>query len=257
MSEMTRADRDQLAKLARQRARLSKTMLSERAKVLESEVEDQLSAEYKFDEDVWADINRQAAHAVAAADRQIADICESWGVAEHLRPSIRLSWSNRGEQMLASRRAELRKLAKARIEAAAAQAKTTIDGHLLAVETELVRDGLASADAHRFLDSMPTPEQLLPRVDINAIEAGKVDDDRRSRYWEPPTGAAADLLTPSTGTAREERRQRIARALEANPEGSDRQIARMAGVDHKTVATARGEIPTETGEFPSDGEVVV
>ena len=247
---------DNLARLARKRAKVSKSMVAERVKVLLADVEDQLSAEYQFDEEVWADINRSAQEAVAKADAQIAELCRSWGVPERFPPGLNLSWYSRGENALAARRAELRKLAEQRLDALAKTAKTTIDVKLLDVETALVRDGLQSAEAHAFLEAMPTPDELLPRVDIGELEGG---DEPERRGWEPPAGAAADLLTPTTGTAREERRKAIARALAANPDGSDRQIARMAGVDHKTVAKVRGdggEIPTEDGELPR-GEVAL
>lgn len=48
----------------------------------------------------------------------------------------------------------------------------------------------------------------------------------------------------------EEKRMRIAAAHKANPNASDREIARDAGVDHKTVGAARKEVLT-VGNFPT------
>jgi hypothetical protein len=132
------------------------------------------------------------------------------------------------------------------------------------VETELIRDGLETADAIRFVEAMPTVDQLLPPVTVGEPESGRHSDQRdsdeyRSRYdsWTPPQDGAGALLTPSSATNREQKRQALAQALAANPEASDRAIARIAGVDHKTVAAARpqaGEVPTEAGEIPTGNE---
>ncbi len=263
---MTKADRGDLERIARKRARLAKSQIGERVKVLRADVEDQLSAEHKFDDATWADITQQASIQVAAADAQIAEICRRNGVPEDLRPSLSLSWHGRGENALASRRSELRKLAQARIDAAAETAKVTIETSLLEVETKLIRDGLASSEAVAFLQAMPTPEQLLLPVDVTELaplEGQRWDgaDDYRARVggWHPPTDTASQLLTPSTMNNREEKRRTIAAALAEHPEHSDRQIARLAGADHKTVGKLRtkaGDFPTEAGEIPTeDGEI--
>ena len=256
---MSKTDRANLERLARKNAALAKTMIGERVKVLRSEVEDQLCAEYKFNDELWADINRKAAAEVAKADAEIAEICRRLGVPENLRPSIRIGWSGRGENGLASRRAELRKLAHARIDAAAESAKVAVETSLLQVETTLIRGGLETAEAAAFIDSMPTADQLLPSVDVAELDSGKGPHETgelsklRSRLggWEPPQDAAGQLLTPSSGTDRESRRQAVAAALAANPDRSNREIARSVGVDHKTVGKLRdkrGEIPQQSGE---------
>jgi hypothetical protein len=253
VTAMSKGERDNLARLARQTGKLSKQHVKERLAALRADVEDQLSAEHASDEEVWADITRQAKAEVAKADKKIAEICRSWGIPEEMRPGLILTWSRRGSSASAERRAELRKLAYARIESAGKSANVTIDTRVLQVETELVRDGLESAEAHAFLASLPSAEDLLPRVDI-----GELDGRSERRPWQPNPELTGQLLTPSNGSAREQRRQAIERALTANPNGSDRAIARMAGVDHKTVAAARsagGEPPGEAGEIPTDGEV--
>jgi hypothetical protein len=58
---------------------------------------------------------------------------------------------------------------------------------------------------------------------------------------------------PSSASSREAKRQAIAAALASNPTGSNREIARLAGVDHHTVAKHRGELPTPYGDSPTDG----
>lgn len=76
---------------------------------------------------------------------------------------------------------ELRKTAQARIEAAAKAARTTIEARSLEVQTELLAAGLTSDAARAFLASMPTPAQLMPTVDVEALAAigGRSSDESR------------------------------------------------------------------------------
>lgn len=270
---MSRADRGNLERLARKRAKVATSMIGERVKVLRADVEDQLSAEYEFDDAVWADITRQAQAEVAKADAKVASICRAMGVAEHLRPSLTVGWQGRGENALASRRTELRRLAHTRIDAAAESAKVAIERSLLEVETGLIRDGLESAQAVKFIEAMPSPDELLSPVRVGELEPeaahsrdNRFGDEMRGRFggWSPPLEAAGELLTPSSATNREAKRQAVAQALAANPQASNRELGRLVGADHKTVGKLRsvgGEIPSDRGEvptaFPTDGEAEV
>jgi hypothetical protein len=122
-------------------------------------------------------------------------------------------------------------------------AKTMIDREALNAETALLSGGLETGEARELLAALPSPEQLMPSLGL---------DDLGVKGWQPPEGAAAQLLTPSTPADR--RRRRILRAIEANPAASDRRIAELADCDHKTVAAyrrERGELPASGGEFPT------
>lgn len=256
---MTQRDRASLERLVRKRGKLAQANVAERVQILQADVEGQLAAKYKIDDELWADVNRQAVAEVAKADRQVAAICRRLGIPEHLRPELLPPmWSSRGENAQASRRAELRKLAYKRIDAAAASAKVAIESSVVAVETELIVGGLDTGEARQFVESMPTPEQLMPTVQVGELAPGEHDDEdnplRRYHRWEPPQEAAGELLTPSTASNREEKRQAIAAALAAGPDVPILQIANRLGVDPKTVRKVRaegGEIPRESGEIPS------
>ena len=106
--------------------------------------------------------------------------------------------------------------------------------------------GLESEDARAALAAMPTAEQLMPALSL---------DDLGVKTWQPPEGAAAALLEPSTPADR--KRRKVRQAIEANPGASDREVARIAGCDHKTVAAIRraaaGELPAGGGDFPAVG----
>ena len=257
---MTKTDRANLERLARKRAKVAKSMIGERVKALRADVEDQLSAEYEYDDALWAEVAKRARTAVAEADAEVAAVCRRVGIPDEFRPSISVGWQNRGGNATAQRRTELRKLAHARIDAAAESAKVTIESSLLEVETELIRDGLETAAAVAYVQAMPTPDELLPPVDVTELEPGtsrsRYDTDGLRRYggWTPPQEAAGQLLTASTASNRESKRQAVAAALTADPDRSDRAIATAVGVDHKTVGKWRadgGESPSEGGEVPT------
>lgn len=137
---------------------------------------------------------------------------------------------------------------------AAETAKVTIASSLLEVETELISGGLESGEAAAFVRAMPTADELLTPVDVGELEPG----GGARRHWEPAPAVVSEILTPSTAATREAKRRAVVAALVADPAASDRQIARAAGVDHKTVGKLRGEggeNPHPGGDFPTDSPV--
>lgn len=246
---MSRADRADLERLARKRARLATAQVGERVRTLKAEVEDQLSAIYEFGDELWADVTAAAQAAVQQASAKVAEACRRVGIPAEFQPALSLAWYGRGQNAAASRRAELRKLAYARIDEGAETAKVTIATSLLAVETELIGGGLETGAAAEFIRRMPTAEELLAPVDVGELEAG----EGTVRHWEPPPAVVTQLLTPTTATTRETKRRAIAAALAADPGASDRRVARAVGADHKTVGKLRaegGETPRVAGDFP-------
>jgi hypothetical protein len=173
MSGMTSAERLELGKLVRLKAKVAKDEAEARGKWLLADAEAKLAACYKADDEVWEDITEAAEKAVKEADATLAAICRLRGIPEEFRPGLHLSWYQRGENAMAQRRAELRKVAQTEITARVAQAKVEIDRQAAQQLTEITRAGLTSEEAMAFIDQMPTPEALLPP--INALELdGKV-----------------------------------------------------------------------------------
>jgi hypothetical protein len=94
------------------------------------------------------------------------------GIPEAFRPRIGgVSWIQRGENAVAGRRTELRRVARSRIDALTAAAKVEIERRSVDVQTTLISGGLESEEAKAFLETMPTPEQLMPPVALTEIEA--------------------------------------------------------------------------------------
>jgi hypothetical protein len=246
---MTKTEREQLIRLARLRAKQAKTEAVQREKVLLAEVEDLMTAEFQARDELWAEATAIAEEAASKANALIVARCLDLGIPAKHAPRVEVGWSRRSSSFSdPDRRGELRKLAQTKLTALTSTAKTMIDGRLLETETALITGGLESAEAREFLSAMPTAEQLMPPLGL---------DDLGVVHWQPPTDAAAALLTPSTPADR--RRRIILRAIEANPDASDRKIAEIAGCDHKTVGALRrnrGEIPANPGEFPTAGSDV-
>jgi hypothetical protein len=244
---MTKGERDQLTKLARLRAKQAQREAEAREKVLLAEVQDQLTAEFDAHDTLWRDAVTIAEEACAKANAHIAVVCADLGIPPTEAPQLELGWARRGPSYRdRERRAELRKLAETRLAALTKTAKAAIGDRLLDVETELIAGDLKSDDAKAFLAAMPTAEQLMPPLHLEDLGVVR---------WQPPEDAATQLTTPLTPA--QKRGRRIARAIEANPGLSDRAIAQIAGVDHKTVAVhrrERGELPALSGEFPTDDE---
>lgn len=243
---MTKSEREQLSKLARLRARQAEREAEAREKILLAEVQDQLTAEFDAHDELWAEAVTIAEEAAAKANAHIRAVCADLGIPPREAPQPGLAWHCGPSYSDEKRRGELRKLAATRLAALTKTAKAAIGDRLLEVETELIASDLKSGDAKAFLLAMPTAEQLMPPLSIE--ELGVV-------RWQPPEDAATQLITPLSPA--EKRRRRILRAIEANPGASDRKIAQIAGVDHKTVAAHRRdrrEVPAIGGEIPTESE---
>jgi hypothetical protein len=226
---MTKPDRDALIGLNRRRARQAEREAEARERVLLAEVEDLMTAEFEAHDRLWAEAVNIAKDAMAKANAQIQAQCLDLGIPPKHAPGLSLTWHARSSEFTdSSRRAELRRLAASRLAALTKTAKSAIQAASLNVEEQLILGGLQSGEARAFIAAMPTPEQLMPPLSL---------EDLGVVHWQPPEDAASQLTTPLTTTARN--RRRIRRLIVAMPDASDREIARIANVDHKTVAAQR------------------
>lgn len=174
----TKGERDDLAKVAKLNARVARNGIAVREAELLADVEAQLSAVYGFDDDAWADVTKAAAEAVAVADRRVAEICRERGIPTEFRPALGVGWSGRGDNAVASRRAELRKTASTRITADGRRAKFAIDKREAEVLTAVYAGGLDSTVAREFLASIPSPTELMNAPSVAELEQA---DEQRSR----------------------------------------------------------------------------
>ena len=239
--QMTKADRDALIKIARARAKQAEREADARSNVLYAEVVNQITAEYEAHDALWADAVSIAEEATAKANADIQAQCAALGIPSQDAPQIQIGWMSRSMNYSdRNRRSELYKLAEARLAALNKTAKTAIQSTALDIEEHLVLGGLESSHAREFMASMPTVEQLMPALSLEDLGVVR---------WQPPEGAAAQLTTPLSASAR--RHRLIRRVIVADPNMGDHEVAEMVGdCDHETVAAARresaGELPAST-----------
>jgi hypothetical protein len=114
-ASLTRAEREDLLRLAKMRERVAKTGLAQRSAQLLAEFEQQMASEYSYDQDtVWKAAAAAADREVKKAKAQIAERCRELGIPDRFAPGLHLSWYDRGENAVGKRRTELRFVAKSR-----------------------------------------------------------------------------------------------------------------------------------------------
>lgn len=243
---MSRRDRDDLIRIVKARARQAKTEAEQREKVLLAETENLISTEFEARDEMWAEAVTIAEEATTKANAQIAARCADLGIPTKYAPKLTMGWTRRAYEFQdPSKRSELRKRTMIRLAALTKTAKTLIDKKVLDIEEALIIGNLESDQARELVEAMPSVDTLMPALGLDDI--GVVG-------WQPPVDSAAELMKPTT-TA-DIKRKRVRQAIAANPDASNRRIAELAGVDHKTVAKHReagGEIPALGGEIPTDG----
>jgi hypothetical protein len=198
MTVMTDKERAEIRRHIRDREKLAKAMAAERSAAVLVEFERQVSAIYRWsDSEVWSKAHAMAERAVDEASRAIDAESERLGIPTIFRPSIHLGWSSRGENAVAARVRELRRVAKAEIDRIEEHAKVAIEHAHLHARVKLVEHGLHSPEAKEFLASLPTVESLIPPLQYDCIEQLMLRDARNpSRYWNRPE-IGADALEKS------------------------------------------------------------
>ena len=176
---MTKGERQELSALIRKRERVMRATVESRSSDLLAEFEQQAAAIYKFNDDaVWERAKELAQNAVAGANKEIAERCAQLGIPPEFAPGLSIGWYGRGENAVAERRAELRRAAKASIEASEKLALAKIERMSLDAQTEVVAHGLESSAARDFLERMPSLDALMPMIDAQQIKQ-LVDAKRR------------------------------------------------------------------------------
>jgi hypothetical protein len=137
---------------------------------------------------MWREAFDSAQQAVTELNARIREQCEQAGIPARFAPSAGLGWRERGQNITAGRRTELRRVAQSRVAADTKSAKAEIERRSIEVQTQLVAGGLISDEAKAFLDAMPTVEHLMPTLDIAQIEGEAKPWDAKSelslRPWE-------------------------------------------------------------------------
>jgi hypothetical protein len=179
---MTRAERQDLLQICRQRERVAKTEAVAVAARQKADFQAQLARIYSFDEnEVWRAATKAAVEVTRQCNEQVVAECAKLGIPRWAQPElITPHWYGRGENAVAQRRAELTKVASSKIDQHLKATIHAIQRGSVEIQTKLVAEGLTSADAKAFLESMPTPAQLMPVVTVEEIQkqlGEQTDDD--------------------------------------------------------------------------------
>ena len=188
---MTRAEREDLFKVCRLRAKVAKTDVVALAAKHKAEFEKQLATIYSFDDHaVWKRAKEKVDAAVKEAREIMLQSFDELHIPHWAAPDIGTGgWYGRGENAVASRRAELRKVAYTKIDQMAKEANAEIDRRSADTQTNLLAAGLESAEAQAFLEAMPTAAQLMPAVSLREVQkqlelpADESDPDVTDDSW--------------------------------------------------------------------------
>ena len=164
---MTKSERDSLASLIRQRARVQRAAAAQRAAELRTDVVKQLNRRYHFDEDqVWKDAFGAAEEVTREAQKALTKRCEELGIPARFAPRIKTSWYEGGARLSNEERRMVLDLADKAIDAAEKRARTKIEADAVQFQTELISGALTSEAAKAFLAKLPDAQDLMPALDV-------------------------------------------------------------------------------------------
>lgn len=167
---MTKGERNDLARLIRQRGKVMKAATVQRSAELLADFEHHMASIYHYDQDdIWKEANALAKKAAIEAQTMVAERCKELGIPKEFAPGISAGWHSQGENAVASRRAELRRVAKTKIDVLEKTAKTEIEKHTIEAESALILDGLTSDAALEFFNTMPSAEALMPSIEYQDV----------------------------------------------------------------------------------------
>lgn len=178
---MTKGERDDLVRLVKQREKVAKTAAEQRSAAMLAEFEQQISALHDFNtNEVWKAATDAAVEAAREANEKVEAEAERLGIPAEFRPSIKFMWDRRGQAEYGERRTELRRVAKAEIDAIEKVARVQIEASSVRAQTEIIANGLNSEAALNFLNSLPAIESMMPPLDVATIQA-KLAERARER----------------------------------------------------------------------------
>lgn len=169
--QMNKFEITALINVVKRREQLLKSMANERASQMMNEFEVQCSSIYNFDDDaIWKKAMKSAEKVVSKANNEIISRCKEMGIPKGFEPSITIDWSNRGQNEAASRRNELRRIARTKVDALKREACSKIERMCLQTETDIISNGLSSPESKALLNGMPDICSMMPSIKANEIK---------------------------------------------------------------------------------------
>lgn len=184
---LSRHETHDLGMIIKDRAKVLRSHVEQRAAECMADFEQQLASNYDFDSDeVWRKAVVEAQAVVAVAQDTIAERCKVLGIPPQFAPRLGLEWHGRGENAINTRRTELRRVAKTRVDAMAKAAVTKIEHQSLDLRTQIVAMGMLSPQAKLFLESLAPIDECMGVLKFADVELALEDQTARRRRGDYP-----------------------------------------------------------------------
>lgn len=178
---MTKHEREELIRLVKQREKLAKAAAEQRSAAMLAEFEESLTKLHKFNNsDVWQAATDACAAQAKKANEAIEAAAKKLGIPEEFWPRLNFSWKVHGQTEYQQRRQDLRRLAKAEIEAIERAARVAIEAESVQAQTDIVSNGIVSPAAQAFLKALKPIESLMPALNLNTIQQKLAERARQS-----------------------------------------------------------------------------
>ncbi|WP_321961725.1 hypothetical protein [Paraburkholderia sp. J7] len=168
---MTAKERDALRDAVKLQMKVARANVDEYAAAQKADMEGQLSKEFTAEDADLAEIMREAEADIGKTKAKIDAMCKARGIRRSFGPQAYVHFDYRGENSVKDRRAELRGLGNANIDARRKEAYRKIETWGAEAQIKLIAGALTSAEAKEFLESMPTVEALLPGLTLAQLDA--------------------------------------------------------------------------------------
>lgn len=180
--KLSRNETHDLSMIIKERTKVLRAHAEEQAAKCMADFEQKISQIYEYDQDeVWKSATERAMDEVRRAQEKIDAQCKKLGIPKDLSPQLALSWQGRGQMKMAERRAELRRVAKAEIDAMFKAAVAKIEKQALDLRTQVVAMGLLTENATMFLESLAPVDEAMHAIDFGEIEAKMLEQKNTLR----------------------------------------------------------------------------
>lgn len=181
MTKMTKAERDDLVRLIKQREKVAKSAAEQRSAVMLADFEREMAALHPFDSnEVWEAAWKAGVEAAERANKAVTEEATRLGIPKEFQPALSFGWRERGDNAFKARRAELRRVAEAEIKAMEKTARVQIEARSIEAQTEVIANGLTSEAAIAFLESLPPIETMMPALDAAMIQRKLAEQARQA-----------------------------------------------------------------------------
>lgn len=179
--QLSRTETHDLSMIIKDRTKVLRAHAEEQAAACMADFEKKLAAEFDWDSDeTWKAATLKAKEEIDKVQKVIEQRCAELGIPKTFAPQIGLAWQGRGENATSQRRSELRRVAKAQIDAMTKAAITKIEKQGLDLRTQVVAMGMLSAEGRLFLESLAPVEDAMRALDFTEIEQ-RLEKERNLR----------------------------------------------------------------------------